>query len=96
MFKLLKLRNIVKNDIQYSPEPLQVLEAPGLKQDPYVNLLDWSSEDNLAIGLDSGIYCWKQSEDKVVRIRNKSNSEMQVTCLKFNKYGKNSPSLTPF
>lgn len=56
---LQNLRKIVKNDSKFSAYPLQVLEAPGLDTNQYLNLLDWSSENNLAIGLESGIYCWK-------------------------------------
>jgi hypothetical protein len=33
------------------PEPEKILDAPELKDDYYLNLLDWSSKGQLAIGL---------------------------------------------
>lgn len=33
------------------PEPEKILDAPELKDDYYLNLLDWSSKGKLAIGL---------------------------------------------
>ncbi|KAF9961939.1 ubiquitin-protein transferase activating protein [Modicella reniformis] len=47
----LKRRTIVQ-----SPE--KVLDAPGLKDDYYLNLLDWSWSNLLAIGLDRTVFIW--------------------------------------
>ncbi|KAJ1977046.1 WD repeat-containing protein slp1 [Dimargaris xerosporica] len=38
--------------------PERVLDAPGLLDDYYLNLLDWSSTNLLAIGLDKAVYIW--------------------------------------
>jgi cell division cycle protein 20 (cofactor of APC complex) len=42
--------------IQSAPE--RVLDAPGLVDDYYLNLLDWSSGNQVAIGLERNVYVW--------------------------------------
>ncbi|KAG0199770.1 ubiquitin-protein transferase activating protein [Mortierella sp. GBA30] len=48
---LLKKRTILS-----SPE--KVLDAPGLMDDYYLNLLDWSCSNMVAIGLDKSVFIW--------------------------------------
>lgn len=38
--------------------PERVLDAPGLVDDYYLNLLDWSSNNQVAIGLERNVYVW--------------------------------------
>lgn len=38
--------------------PERVLDAPGLVDDYYLNLLDWSSGNQVAIGLERNVYVW--------------------------------------
>lgn len=48
--------------------PFKVLDAPALKDDYYLNLLDWSSSDMLAVGLASNIYLWQASTSRVSKL----------------------------
>lgn len=43
----------------------QVLDAPHLQDDFYLNLVDWSSQNVLAVGLGSCVYLWSASTSKV-------------------------------
>ncbi|KAJ2782563.1 WD repeat-containing protein slp1 [Coemansia javaensis] len=45
--------------------PERVLDAPGLVDDYYLNLLDWSAGNMLAIGLDQSVYLWNASTGDV-------------------------------
>ncbi|KAF9349607.1 ubiquitin-protein transferase activating protein [Mortierella sp. AD094] len=45
-----------KRTILTSPE--KVLDAPGLMDDYYLNLLDWSCSNMIAIGLDKSVFIW--------------------------------------
>ncbi|KAJ1943831.1 WD repeat-containing protein slp1, partial [Linderina macrospora] len=45
--------------------PERVLDAPGLADDYYLNLLDWSMGNILAIGLDQSVYMWDASSGDV-------------------------------
>ena len=41
-----------------SKAPFKVLDAPALQDDFYLNLVDWSSTNILAVGLGPCIYLW--------------------------------------
>lgn len=45
--------------------PERVLDAPGLVDDYYLNLLDWSSENQVAIGLERNVYVWSAETGNV-------------------------------
>ena len=48
---------------------LQVLDAPSLQDDFYLNLVDWSSQNVLAVGLGTSVYLWNASNSKVSLMR---------------------------
>lgn len=41
-----------------SKVPFKVLDAPQLQDDFYLNLVDWSSTNVLAVGLLDAVYIW--------------------------------------
>jgi cell division cycle 20-like protein 1 (cofactor of APC complex) len=45
--------------------PYKILDAPNLKDDFYLHLLDWSSKDFLAVGLDKNLYIWESKSSCV-------------------------------
>ncbi|PQE30057.1 hypothetical protein CJF32_00003496 [Rutstroemia sp. NJR-2017a WRK4] len=45
--------------------PERVLDAPGLVDDYYLNLLDWSSNNQVAIGLERNVYVWSAESGTV-------------------------------
>ena len=45
--------------------PERVLDAPGLVDDYYLNLLDWSSNNQVAIGLERSVYVWSAESGTV-------------------------------
>lgn len=47
---------------------LQVLDAPSLQDDFYLNLVDWSSQNVLAVGLGTCVYLWSASNCKVISL----------------------------
>ena len=48
--------------------PFKVLDAPQLADDFYLNLVDWSSTNTLAVGLGSCVYLWSACTSKVTRL----------------------------
>ncbi|GMH38022.1 hypothetical protein BSKO_05906 [Bryopsis sp. KO-2023] len=48
--------------------PFKTLDAPDLKNDFYVNPVDWSSSDLLAISLGTTIYLWNATTQEVSRL----------------------------
>lgn len=48
--------------------PYKVLDAPQLSDDFYLNLVDWSESNNLAVGLMSSVYIWSASSSAVMKL----------------------------
>nr|CAB3479571.1 unnamed protein product [Digitaria exilis] len=48
--------------------PHKVLDAPSLQDDFYLNLVDWSSQNMLAVGLGTCVYLWSASNSKVTKL----------------------------
>jgi cell division cycle 20-like protein 1 (cofactor of APC complex) len=48
--------------------PCKVLDAPALQDDYYLNLIDWSSQNLLAVGLSSSVYLWNANNSKVNKL----------------------------
>ncbi|KAF7295183.1 hypothetical protein MIND_01057100 [Mycena indigotica] len=51
-----------------STQPERVLDAPGLVDDFYLNLVSWSSLNCVAVSLDTSTYIWKADTGAVVQM----------------------------
>lgn len=58
-----------------SKVPYRVLDAPELSDDFYLNLVDWGSQDILAVGLGDSVYLWDGATQSVDRLCNLSNKD---------------------
>lgn len=72
--------------MQISKTPFKVLDAPQLKDDYYLNLLDWSHQDLLAVGLDRHCYLWSSATGKVVKLTDTPEHNW-ITAINFNQTG---------
>lgn len=45
-----------------------MLDAPALSDDYYLNLVDWSNSNELAVGLGNSIYLWNGTTLKVSKL----------------------------
>ncbi|KAM9902753.1 hypothetical protein OXX69_008185, partial [Metschnikowia pulcherrima] len=64
-----------KKPRQISKVPYRVLDAPDLSDDFYLNLVDWGSQDVLAVGLGDAVYLWDGSTQSVERLCVLENKE---------------------
>lgn len=48
--------------------PFKVLDAPALQDDFYLNLVDWSSQNILAVGLSTCVYLWSAHAPHVTKL----------------------------
>jgi len=48
--------------------PFKVLDAPALQDDFYLNLVDWSAHNVLAVGLGSCVYLWSACTSRVTKL----------------------------
>jgi cell division cycle 20-like protein 1, cofactor of APC complex len=53
---------------KFPKTPFKVLDAPSLQDDFYLNLVDWSSTNVLAVGLASSVYLWSACTSKVTKL----------------------------
>jgi cell division cycle 20, cofactor of APC complex len=51
---------------QLPDAPASCLDAPGLKDDYYLNLLSWSDTNVVAVGLDNTVYLWNATDGSIV------------------------------
>ncbi|KAI8323917.1 WD40 repeat-like protein [Martensiomyces pterosporus] len=49
-------------------DPVKVLDAPGIRDDYYLNLLDWSSTNKIAVALNSEVYMWDAKSSRANRV----------------------------
>jgi cell division cycle 20-like protein 1 (cofactor of APC complex) len=56
--------------------PFKVLDAPALADDFYLNLVDWSSQNVLAVGLGTCVYLWSACTSKVTKLCDLSESNV--------------------
>lgn len=47
--------------------PFKVLEAPSIQDDFYLNLVDWSCNNMLAVGLQNSVYLWSAAAGSVCK-----------------------------
>lgn len=62
-------------------QPELTLEAPNLVDDYYLNLLDWNSNNVLAIGLQNEVFLWNGNDGTIATINCLSNPSSMVTSL---------------
>ena len=81
-----QLTDILPVQRKISRTPYKVLDAPLLRDDFYLHLLDWSSLDNLAVGLDKTVYLWDAKNCSVKQLCTLKNNE-QVCSVNWMKNG---------
>ncbi|CAI2365657.1 unnamed protein product [Moneuplotes crassus] len=58
----------LKPSRKVSKLPFKVLDAPQLQDDFYLNLVDWSSQNMLAVGLGTEVYIWSACNSRVTKL----------------------------
>jgi cell division cycle 20-like protein 1 (cofactor of APC complex) len=76
-----------KRKRRISKVPFKVLDAPALQDDFYLNLVDWSSLNVLAVGLGSCVYLWSACTSKVTKLCDLAASEDLVTSVSWAQRG---------
>ncbi|KAF0988284.1 hypothetical protein HZS_4201, partial [Henneguya salminicola] len=80
-------QKIMKSDIQeyrrISRHPFKVLDAPGLPNDYYLNLLDWSRNDVVAVALGNKVYLWEFSSCKVTNLMESFDVDNNISCVRW-------------
>jgi cell division cycle protein 20 (cofactor of APC complex) len=72
---------------QISHTPEKILDAPDLVDDYYLNLLDWSSRNVLAVALGQTVYLWNAVTGQIDTLMQTSQAGDHVTSLRFGPDG---------
>ncbi|PRP82396.1 hypothetical protein PROFUN_10172 [Planoprotostelium fungivorum] len=77
----------VRPNRHISANPEKVLDAPDMVDDYYLNLLDWSHENVVAIGLGNAVYLWNATTGASSELFHTEEEANPVTSLAFSKEG---------
>jgi hypothetical protein len=53
---------------KFSKIPFKILDAPGLMDDFYLNLVDWSNDNDLVVGLHNSVFIWSANKSRVQKL----------------------------
>ncbi|XP_050069704.1 fizzy-related protein homolog [Anopheles maculipalpis] len=81
------LRSPRKATRKISKIPFKVLDAPELQDDFYLNLVDWSAQNVLAVGLGSCVYLWSACTSQVTRLCDLSSDSNTITSVSWSERG---------
>ena len=80
------VKDIKKSRRHISTSAERVLDAPELMDDFYLNLLDWSCNNIISIGLGSSCYFWN-SENGDINLLNDYGDDIYICSVSFNHNG---------
>ena len=72
-----------KNYRKIDQNPFKVLDAGHLQDDYYINVIDWSSNNNLAVGLGNSLYVWNFCTNNISKLK---TFKEDITCVKWDKF----------
>lgn len=67
--------------------PDRILDAPELRNDFYLNLLDWSSRNLLAVALQNSVYLWDATQGDIVLLMKMEQEEDYICSVSWTKEG---------
>ncbi|WFD27187.1 substrate-specific activator of APC-dependent proteolysis [Malassezia nana] len=70
-----------------SKVPYKVLDAPELADDFYLNLVDWSVQDMLSVGLGKCVYLWSAKSASVTKLCDLQGIQDSITGLSWSNHG---------
>ena len=81
------LRSPRKASRKISKIPFKVLDAPELQDDFYLNLVDWSAQNVLSVGLGSCVYLWSACTSQVTKLCDLTSDNDSVTSVSWSERG---------
>ncbi|KAE8609831.1 hypothetical protein XENTR_v10011924 [Xenopus tropicalis] len=73
---------------RYIPSmPDRVLDAPDIRNDYYLNLIDWSSQNFLAVALNDSVYLWNYATGDIILLLQMEHSEEYISSVSWIKEG---------
>ncbi|XP_077981663.1 cell division cycle protein 20 homolog [Glandiceps talaboti] len=76
-----------KSTRHISALPERILDAPDIIDDYYLNLIDWSCNNHLAVALHGNVYLWNAGNGEIQRLMQMENPEDYVSSVNWIKEG---------
>ncbi|XP_067892470.1 cell division cycle protein 20 homolog [Heterodontus francisci] len=77
-----------KKSTRYIPSmPERILDAPEIRNDYYLNLIDWSSLNYLAVGLGNNVYLWHAESGHILPLVQLEGQEDYIASVSWIKEG---------
>ncbi|XP_031565454.1 cell division cycle protein 20 homolog [Actinia tenebrosa] len=76
-----------KNARHISQVPERILDAPDLLDDYYLNLLDWSCNNHLAVALGGFVYLWNAGSGDIVQLCQMDSTDVYIGSVSWIKEG---------
>lgn len=74
------VNSVKKNTTRFiSSAPEKILDAPDFKDDYYLNLIDWSSTNHLAVALNNDLYIWNATSGEISQLFSSYNTNDYIT-----------------
>ncbi len=67
--------------------PEKILDAPGMQEDFYLNLLDWGASGALAVALHDTVYLWNSTTGSIEQLCHTGSDEDYITSLSWSGNG---------
>jgi cell division cycle 20, cofactor of APC complex len=81
-------RNFVSKGFRVIPQtPDRILDAPDLVDDFYLNLLDWSARNVLAVALSNALYLWQADSGEIKQLMSGGSRSNIITSVSWNRTG---------
>ena len=74
--------------LSFTPSLDRILDAPGIVDDYYLNLLHWSSQGDVCIALGAAVYVYKVDEGKVECVADMDEGRGRVTAVRWEEDGR--------
>ncbi|XP_074390430.1 LOW QUALITY PROTEIN: cell division cycle protein 20 homolog [Zonotrichia albicollis] len=76
-----------KNSRYIPSKPDQVLDAPEIRNNYYLNLIDWSSQNSLAVTLDNTVYLWNYGTREIIPLLQTEHPDIYISSVSWIKDG---------
>ena len=74
---------VIPKSTRVIPEvPFRVLDAPGIRDDFYLNLLDWGECNQIAVGLNTNVFLWNANNYSVTNLFGDQHPVSSVSWMK--------------
>jgi len=66
---------------QISTKPERILDAPDMRDDFYLHLIDWSKNNHMAVALHDTIFIWNAADGSIEELYSKQSEDEYISCV---------------